>query len=81
MGSRSQPVTWRMGSGPAPRRCAARADRVVGALGAGFRRRPRGEAALREAAAALTSAAAEVSSRLGYRPDGAPTAVAARALA
>ena len=50
-------------------------DRVVGALGAGFRHRPRGEAALREAAAALTSAAAEVSSRLGYRPDGIPTAV------
>ena len=55
------------------------ADRVVGALGAGFRRRPRGDAALREAAAALTSAAAEVSSRLGYRPDVIPTAVPRRA--
>lgn len=49
-------------------------DRVVGALGAGFRHRPRGDAALRGAAAALTSAAAEVSSRLGYRPDGSPIA-------
>jgi len=44
------------------------ADRVVGALGAGFRRPP-ADAALLEAAAALTSAAAEVSSRLGYRSD------------
>jgi DNA-binding IclR family transcriptional regulator len=50
------------------------ADRVVGALGVAFLCRPPGEAALREAASALTSAAAEVSSRLGYRPDGTPTA-------
>ena len=55
------------------------ADRVVGALGAGFRCRPRGDAAVREATAALTSAAAEVSSRLGYRPDAVGTAVPRRA--
>jgi DNA-binding IclR family transcriptional regulator len=61
----------------APVRCTA--DRVVGALGAGFPRRPPGKAALREAAAALTTAAAEVSSRLGYRPDGTPTAAPRRA--
>ena len=54
-------------------------DRVVGALGAGFRRRPRGDAALHAATAALTGAAAEVSSRLGYRPDVIPTAVTRRA--
>jgi len=54
-------------------------DRVVGALGAGFRCRPRGDAAVREATAALTSAAAEVSSRLGYRPDAVATAVPRRA--
>ena len=54
-------------------------DRVVGALGAGFRRRPGGDAALRAAAAALTSAAAEVSSRFGYRPDVILPAVARRA--
>jgi DNA-binding IclR family transcriptional regulator len=61
----------------APVRCTA--DRVVGALGAAFRRRPPGEAALREAASALTSAAAEVSCRLGYRPGGTPTAPPRRA--
>ena len=55
----------------APVRCTA--DRVVGALGAGFRRPP-GGAALRAAAAALASAAAEVSSRLGYRAEHAETA-------
>jgi DNA-binding IclR family transcriptional regulator len=60
----------------APVRCTA--DRVVGALGAGFRGRPPGDAALR-AAAALTSAAAEVSSRLGYRPDRTSTAAPRRA--
>ena len=45
------------------------ADRVVAALVEVFRGRPPVGDAVRQATAALTSAAAEVSARLGYRPD------------
>ena len=45
------------------------ADRVVAALAAVFRGRAPVDDAVRQATAALTSAAAEVSTRLGYRPD------------
>ena len=51
----------------APVRSAS--DRVVAALAAVFRGRPPVGDAVRQATAALTSAAAEVSTRLGYRPD------------
>jgi DNA-binding IclR family transcriptional regulator len=45
------------------------ADRVVAALAAVFCGRPPVGDAMRQATAALTNAAAEVSARLGYRPD------------
>jgi DNA-binding IclR family transcriptional regulator len=45
------------------------ADRVLAALAAVFCGRPPVGTAVRQATAALTSAAAEVSARLGYRPD------------